>query len=329
LNRAGLEGSSAGKGSGPVDCPSCSVVICTRDRPEHLDQSLNALSSLEYPRFEILVVDNAPSNGLTRDVANRWGVRYTLEPLPGLSRARNRGASECGGDIVAYLDDDAIAAPQWLCGLAAEFKDPRVMAVAGRVVPLEPTGEQGRKCATIAGVDRGERRRTFDLDTPSWFESANFGGIGIGANMALRKSAFNVWTGFNPRLGRGARVQACEENHAFFELIAAGYRVVYTPDAVVMHHAPQSLGELRAEHLRMLREAGAYLTFLLIERSDCRSATFRFIVEGLAGRRHSEAAQTAAAGARIAPRWREIYAAISGGLLYAATSLSARLAGEP
>lgn len=315
--------------SDSASAPSCSVVICTRDRAEYLDHCLGVLTAVKYPRFDVLVVDNAPSDAQARDVANRRGAGYVLEPLAGLSRARNRGARECKGDIVAYLDDDAVADPQWLAGLAAEFTDPRVMAVAGRVVPLKPAGEQGRMYGSMAGVDRGERRRTFDLSTPSWFEFANFGGIGIGANMAVRKSAFEVWPGFNPRLGRGTQIQACEENHAFFELIAAGYRVVYAPAAVVAHHAPQNFGELRGEHLRMLREAGAYLAFMLIERSDYRSATLRFILSGVGRRLNRKAAPTHSAGPRIAPRWREVCAGLSGGLRYATACFSARLAGHP
>src|SRR5690348_12347934 len=88
--------------------PSCSVVICTRDRPRYLERCLNALGALDYPCFEIVVVDNAPSDGRTRDLAQRRQARYVVEPTPGLSRARNRGALESTGEIVAYLDDDAI-----------------------------------------------------------------------------------------------------------------------------------------------------------------------------------------------------------------------------
>ncbi len=307
--------------------PSCSVVICTRDRPEHLDSCLRALASLTYPRFDVLVVDNAPSDGRAWEVARRWRTGYVVEPRPGLSRARNRGARTCAGDIVAYIDDDAIADPRWLHGLAAEFADPRVMAVTGRVLPLESADEEGRKCAWIAGADRGPQRRVYDLHTDAWFACANFGGIGIGANMALRKDAFRIWPGFNPSLGRGGIIQACEENHAFFELIAAGYRVVYAPAAIVLHHAPTNLTQLREQHLRMLTEAGAYLAFMLTERPEHRSATVRFILDGIRGRRRIQngAADNAA---RVAPRWRELYAGVRGGMLYAAGRISARLAGQ-
>src|SRR5271166_4416143 len=266
--------------------PGCSVVICTRDRPEYLDRCLSVLDALDYPHFEIVVVDNAPSDGRTRELADRRKVRYLLEPAPGLSRARNRGARESTGEIIAYLDDDAIAEPGWLGGLAAEFNDPRVMAVTGRVLPLDPGGEEAQMCAALAGRDQGPRRQVFDRETPSWFKLANFGGIGIGANMALRASAFNILRGFDPRLGRGAGVPASEENYAFFELITRGYRVVYTPAAVVRHHSPRNFAELRAVRISTLAEAASYLAFLLVERPDYRPATMKFIVNGIRSSGH-------------------------------------------
>ena len=306
--------------------PSCSVVICTRDRPEILDRCLAALAALDYPHFEIVVVDNAPSDDRAREVALHHGARRVVESVRGLSRARNRGAQESRSELIAYLDDDAIADPGWLRGLAAEFSDPRVMAVTGRILPLRPEGDQGRMCALMIGVDGGAQRRTFDLETPAWFKSANFGGIGIGASMAVRKSAFNFWAGFNPRLGRGAEVPASEENYAFFELIAAGYRVIYTPAAVVWHHAPQDFGQLRQQHLKTLVEAGAYLAFLLAERPDCRPSVFRFIRDGVRGERRIQDTLPASARARIAPRWREVWAGIRGGLLYTRARLARRMA---
>jgi len=131
---------------------SCSVVICTRDRPERLEQCLEAVARLDYPRVDALIVDNAPSDSRTRDLAARRGVRYLVEPLPGLSRARNRGARACETEIVAFLDDDAIPEPDWLSALAAEFMDPLVMAVAGRVRPfsgIAPVNQRSGKTCRV------------------------------------------------------------------------------------------------------------------------------------------------------------------------------------
>ena len=71
------------------------MVICTRNRPEDLSQCLEAVKRWNYPRFEVLVVDYAPADERARGVAGRWGARYTVEPVVGLSRARNRVARNC------------------------------------------------------------------------------------------------------------------------------------------------------------------------------------------------------------------------------------------
>jgi glycosyltransferase involved in cell wall biosynthesis len=197
-----LERNSLGNWSASADCPSCSVVICTRDRPEYLERCLNGLASVDYPRFEVLVVDNAPSDGRARKTAARWDTRYTVEPIPGLSRARNRGLLESQSEIVAYLDDDAVAQRGWLSGLAAEFNDPVVIAVSGRVIPFKvASDEEGKLWAAI--TERGLVRHSFDRQTADWFVAANFGAIGIGANMGLRRSVLGIWPGFDVRLGRG------------------------------------------------------------------------------------------------------------------------------
>jgi len=92
----------------------CTVVICTRDRPEELDRCLDAVGAVAYPSFDVLVVDNGSSASGVRAIAQRWGARCVVEPRPGLSRARNRGAREARGELVAYLDDDARPEPGWL-----------------------------------------------------------------------------------------------------------------------------------------------------------------------------------------------------------------------
>lgn len=154
--------------------------------------------------------------------------------------------------------------------------------------------------------------------------AANFHGIGGGGNMAMRTSALAVWSGFNRRLGRGACVPGGEENYAFFELINAGCRVVYTPAAVVRHPSPQNFSELREQHLRMSSDGGAYLAFMLAERPDYRSATVGFILGAIRGKHHLQTGQSTAAKPPVVPRWRQLCAGIRGGLLYAGARLAWR-----
>lgn len=303
--------------------PSCSVVICTRNRPEEVNQCLTGVSRLLYSRFDVLVVDNAPADLRTREVASRWGGRYIVEPVVGLSRARNRGARECNAEVIAYLDDDGIPDPEWLSAVAREFEDTQVMVVTGQTLPLRVETEAERLFAARGGFAVADQeRRVLDRRCPYWFELASFGGIGNGGNMAFRRSAFDVWPGFDERLGAGASLPGGEEHHAFFALIDRGYRVVYTPLAVVRHPYPPTLPELRARYLKSLTAAAGYLTFLFFEEPRYRWAAAKYVVQALRGARRPWHGRLPGPRPRIVPRWRKLIAYLSGPLLYARTCLT-------
>ena len=301
--------------------PTCAVVVCTRDRPALLDRCLAAATRLEYPRFGILVVGNAPTTDETREVARRWGAGYAVEPVPGLSRARNRGARASATDIMAYLDDDSLPEPDWLDAFVPEFDDGRVMAVTGRILTIQDGTESATVRALHATFDCGAERRVVDQSVASWFELANFGGVGDGGNMALRRRAFDIWPGFQERLGRGAWVPGGEEHHAFFSLVDRGHRVVYTPRAVVHHPYPRELRDFRARLVRNRAAAAGYMTLLLVEESRYRRTLLKYVTEWLAGKPRTWRALATPAQPRVVPRWRMAVAGLRGPLLYACARL--------
>ena len=242
-----------------------------------------------------------------------------VEPIKGLSRARNRGAPESRGEILAYIDDDAVPEPRWLSSIVLAFEDSRVMAAAGRVIPFELSETNGG--FPLPNARQGRAHRVIDLSDPYWFEIANFGGIGIGANMAFRRSAFAVWPGFDVRLGRGAAIDAGEENYAFFSLVQLGFRILYTPDAVVRHSVNGTSAEITSQHLHSLSTISAYILFLLVEHPRYRARLLRYIAGGMrAVSRPWRDEETTGAG-RIAPRSRELLAWFSGPLLFAKSRL--------
>ena len=297
---------------------SCAVVICTHNRPTQLDRCLEAVTRLDYPQFDVLVVDNASGDERTREVAARWGVGYIFEPVIGASRARNCGARACHTEIVAFLDDDAVPEPAWLSSLTREFEDPQVFAVGGRILALSIETEAELLFASMGGFDQGRERREVDRQTPSWFEIANFGGIGDG-NMAFRRCAFDEWPGFDERLGRGTVLNGGEEHHAFFSLIDQGYRAVYTPDAIIRHPYPRTMQDLRARHLKHLAASTGYFTFLFVEEPQYRRFVIKYVTQALAGMKRTWRAQVVEPQvySSIAPWWRRLLACSSGPLLYA------------
>jgi O-antigen biosynthesis protein len=245
--------------------------------------------------------------------------------VPGLSRARNLGAMTCIAEVVAYLDDDSLAEPNWLSILMQEFKDPLVMAVTGSIKALRVETEAERLCALLAAAQsNGHERRVIDSQTPRWFEITNFGGIGDGGNMAFRRKAFEVWPGFDERLGRGAVIDGGEEHLAFFSLLQRGFRVAYSPHAVVRHPFPRDMQELRRRKLRALTSAAAYVTLLFVEEPHHRRALIKYVLDGFRGTPRSWRNSPGQSRPVIVSRPRGLLAWLCGPLLYARAGVERR-----
>lgn len=292
---------------------SVTVVVPTRNRPQSLRHCLDALKKVEHPH-EVLVIDNGSDTAETREVAASFGVRCVVEPTVGVNRARNRGMREATTDIVVYIDDDTIATRDWLPMMVAEFADPRVMAVGGRII-AEAADEAA---AHISGYDVGEERQVVDRDSDQWFERANFGGLGNGANMGFRRSGVAQWGGFDERIGYGTPVRGFGDHNAFFRVVHAGFRAVYTPKAVVFHPIDATFEEVRAKRLQSAQAWGAYVALLAAEYPEHRRRLIRYAADALRGKRRAwRAAPAGFAPAARVSRWQSMLAAAQGLLLYA------------
>jgi glycosyltransferase involved in cell wall biosynthesis len=261
--------------------PDATVVVCTRDRPVQLEACLNSLAALGPSQFEILVVDNGSSDAVAH-ICRQHGVACIREPIPGLTRARNLGARAARGQIVAYIDDDAIAEPGWLDALIEEFADPAVAAVAGwtRYMKALP-GTLSMTPAEALEEPRPRPRRVFDRHDRDWFALACFGGIGDGNTMAFRRDRLTESVRFDERLGRGRLLESGDEHVAFMSLLSDGYRVVHAPAAVVRHPTPADPVLRRAKRVRDLRASVAYMLFLWMQFPGHRGDITRFVGRGL------------------------------------------------
>ncbi|HEX4223713.1 MAG TPA: glycosyltransferase, partial [Pseudonocardiaceae bacterium] len=123
-----------------INTPMVSVVIPSAGRADTVIRCASSLLATEYPKLEILVVDNRPGTAnsvpLKDFVETDERLRYVEEPVVGASNARNRGAAEASGEIIAFTDDDAVVDAHWLTAIAAELADPDVDCVTGLVLPL-------------------------------------------------------------------------------------------------------------------------------------------------------------------------------------------------
>ena len=281
-----------------------SVVICTRNRPDDLRSCLAAISRLRPAPDEVIVVDNTAGDGETEGAAKEAGARYAVEPVEGLSRARNRGLIESRSNIVVYVDDDAVPTEHWLGHLIEPFTDPCVAAVTGETASQATPGANGGQ----------EPPRRLSNHDKTWFEIATFGGLGIGANMALRRSSCAGWKIFDERLGRGAPFRIGEESHAFASLIEHGYSAVHVPAAIVVH--PVKPRDIATE----AKSSVAYWLLLFSEFPNHRLDLLRFLWRRLRRRPLPWPRNPREAGEIISSGWRvRLQAAMAGVLLFLGT----------
>jgi glycosyltransferase involved in cell wall biosynthesis len=280
-----------------------------------LGRCLEALVSLDHPGYELIVVDNSAGDAEAAAVARRFGARCLVEPRIGLSRARNTGARTASRDVVAFIDDDAVADRGWLRRHTDALADETLAGTTGRVLSLRPASETARAYDSAGGDDLGPAGFRIDRTSADWFERANFGGVGVGGNFALRRALFDGGWGFREDLGMGARVLG-EEHYAFFELIRAGHAIAYLPDAVVRHEPPAD-PELRKR--RTLRGSGAYVAMLLVEERGYRRRTLAYALGALPGRRREW--RGAAASTAFGSRGERLLAGVCGPAVYVANRL--------
>ncbi|HEX3159149.1 MAG TPA: glycosyltransferase [Gemmatimonadaceae bacterium] len=224
---------------------TCSVVICTRDRAQDLRACLASLGADGSARREIIVVDNAPSDDSTARVARDFPVTYVVEPRAGLNWARAAGARAATGELVLYTDDDVVMEPGWVDAMRAPFTEPSVAAVTGLVLPLElETEAQQLFELRYGGFARGFVRREF---TAATLRPLAAGQVGAGASMAFRRSLLLAYRLFDVELDVGTAARSGGDTYAMYRLLAAGHRVVYTPEAVSWHRHRRTMEELRAQ----------------------------------------------------------------------------------
>jgi glycosyltransferase involved in cell wall biosynthesis len=242
----------------PAPAPrSLTIAVCTRDRPALVDRLLASLHELRQPSgtslpLEVLVVDNAPSDeGTRRLVARHPGVRYALEPCPGLDFARNRALAAASGELIAYLDDDVTVDPGWLEGLAeALAESPDLGALTGQVLPLS--------LATPAQVmfeRRGGFRHGFvkarwgrECSVAGDVHPCHAGIFGAGCNMVFERSLLLRLGGFDEALDTGPPLPGGGDLDIFYRVVRAGRPLVYEPSMLVRHEHRREMAQLRRQY---------------------------------------------------------------------------------
>jgi glycosyltransferase involved in cell wall biosynthesis len=232
--------------------PSLSVAICTRDRAATLNRCLDSVLPLQAKYdFELLVIDNAPPDNATAELVKKFsGVRYVLEPRPGLDFARNRAWMEATGELIAYLDDDVIVDSGWLAGLQEAFvENPDAGAFTGLVMPLRLDTLAQVLFEKRNGFRRGFDKKRFGREVPgNPLYPCGAGIFGAGCNMAFRRDVLREISGFDEALDTGAPLPGGGDLDVFYRIIRAGYALVYEPGYMVFHEHRESESALRHQY---------------------------------------------------------------------------------
>lgn len=220
---------------------SITVAICTRDRYHVLPRAIESLLAQRTAPQRILVIDNSPDTHAARAFAARFagraGLDYQVTPATGISMARNAALEATRTPILAFLDDDAAAAPDWVAELlrAFEASGDDAAVVGGRVVPEwespQPAWLHPELLGYLSLVDWGGGLRP--AQPTEWF---------AGTNIAYRAEALRQAGGFSERLGRGggSDLLSNEETEAARRMEARGGRRFYQPAACVTHLIPSA-----------------------------------------------------------------------------------------
>ena len=216
-------------GAQRLHLPPSSLVICSRNRPTLLQETVESVLRADELPTEIVVVDQSdvehPTLGALT-ASNGCEIRYFWSRSVGSSLARNTGLSLARHDIIAFIDDDMRVAPDWYGALI------RALLEAG-----PHTVVTGRVLAGSSDVSGG-----FVSAVHPWEEPRSYSGrinrdILATGHMALCRSAIEEVGGLDQRLGPGTRFPGAEDNDLGFRLLEASYRVVYAPDSVIYHRA--------------------------------------------------------------------------------------------
>jgi len=203
--------------------PLVSVVILTRNRAVSLRRTLQALNAQDYPRYEVIVVDNGSEDD-TAQVVQEFSAKYIFSsPTNGISLSRRLGIDATYGEIIAFCDDDCVPVPEWLQHIVRRLGNEYDLGLlGGQVINIGfDTAHQykGRQKWT-----EKNGKLTFAADP----KEADFFG---NANLAFKKTAYQAVGGYDPFFRA-----SMEEIDLAMKFRHNGFRIAYEPAAIVRHY---------------------------------------------------------------------------------------------
>ncbi len=234
--------------------PFVSVVICTFNRSECINACVESLRHQTYPKdhYEIIVIDDA-STDATKEIAKINGVEFIRHKTnKGISAARNTGIAAAKGEIVVFIDDDAIADSQWLTKLVQPFENPEIAASGGRTFAYK-TEYLAERYLAASAYGNPAPLAFGESKNPLWrfwvYFKSMFISVAVatkptevqavfGLNCAYRASILKTLGGFDEKLF------ADEDSELSTRLRSHGAHIIFVPDATIRHRHRESVLKL-------------------------------------------------------------------------------------
>ncbi len=213
------------------------IIIPTRNRGAMVQATLTSICASTFGDFTIRVIDQSENDLTERAVremqdtdARIWYMRSTTR---GISPSRNLGVAAGTAPVFFFTDDDCVVAPDWLEQMMHEFEDAQTIGVFGRVLPAEPEEHMPDDGPPVSDAIKLALK---DVPQRQVFQNNRYNlGFGHGANMGFRREAWQALGGVDECIGTGGPLGAFEERDLGYRMLARGWRIVYTPDAIVYH----------------------------------------------------------------------------------------------
>ncbi|MDA8429126.1 MAG: mycofactocin biosynthesis glycosyltransferase MftF [Geobacteraceae bacterium] len=214
----------------PTSFPDISIVIPVKDRAGELQRCLTSLSLLNYPqeKLQVIVVDDGSSDDSPL-VARQFGA--LLVPSGGTGRgpaaARNVGAAMATGEILAFIDSDCSASPEWLGELLPAFTNPAMAAVGGQVDGMCSASAIDRYESIMSSLSLGSRERSGSGGDDTFYLPS--------CNLLVRRSVFRSAGGFKDEMHVG------EDVDLTWRMRDQGWTICYLPAGNVLHEHRSSI----------------------------------------------------------------------------------------
>jgi glycosyltransferase involved in cell wall biosynthesis len=261
------------------------VVLCTTGQSRNLARAIKSVLAQNYQSLELLVVDNRPASGRTRETVQQFHdprLRYVVEPTAGLSIARNTGIRHARGTVIAFTDDDCIADSDWINTIRGIFDQyPRIVCVTGKTIAFGDLSHWERLFEEFGSFDRGDQRVVWRRSTSEQFvieynpaddlpgtdgrHSPIYpytGVFGSGNNMAFRTSIFAETGFFDEALGAGTPSGGGEDLDMFIRLVLSDRILAFEPTALIRHQHRASGEALRTQ----IRTYGSGLSAMITKQ---------------------------------------------------------------